>query len=85
MKTTLMVNLQPTEDQHSALLETMEYFNAACNAIAEVAYRERTANKVQVQHLVYYDIRERFKLSAQLTIRTISSYRLIRLQFAHNN
>jgi putative transposase len=72
MKTTLMVKLQPTVEQRSALLETMEQFNAACNAIAEVAYRERTANKVHLQKLVYYDIRDRFTLSAQLTIRAIA-------------
>ncbi|MER3401906.1 MAG: hypothetical protein C4337_01040, partial [Armatimonadota bacterium] len=36
MNLTLMVKLMPTEEQHTALLETMERFNAACNAIAEV-------------------------------------------------
>lgn len=36
---TLMVKLQPTPDQVAALLETMERFNAACNAVAEVAFQ----------------------------------------------
>ena len=33
-----MVKLMPTEEQHAALLETMERFNAACNAITGVAF-----------------------------------------------
>ena len=72
MNLTLKVKLLTTPNQHDALLETMERFNAACNAIAEVAFRERTANKIRLQKLVYYDIRECFKLPAQLTVRAIS-------------
>ena len=72
MNLTLTVKLQPSRDQAVALLETMERFNAACNAIAEVAFRERTANKIRLQKLVYYDVRERFGLPAQMTVRAIS-------------
>ncbi|MER3403008.1 MAG: transposase, partial [Armatimonadota bacterium] len=72
MNLTLMVKLQPDAEQSAALLETMERLNAACNAIADVAFRERTANKVRLQKLVYYEIRERFGLSAQMTVRAIS-------------
>ena len=38
MNLTLLVKLQPDAEQLAALLETMERFNAACNAIAEVAF-----------------------------------------------
>ncbi|MER3456356.1 MAG: hypothetical protein C4304_05635 [candidate division GAL15 bacterium] len=72
MNLTLMVKLQPTAEQSTALLETMERFNAACNAIAEVAFKERTANKIRLQKLVYYDIPERFGLPAQMVLRAIS-------------
>ena len=72
MNLTLMAKLQPAAEQSAALLETMERFNAACNAIAEVAFRERTANKIRLQKLVYYNIRERFGLSAQMAVRAIS-------------
>ena len=72
MNLTLMVKLQPTAEQAAALLEIMERFNAACNAIAEVAFRERTANKIRLQQIVYYDIRKEFDLPAQLTVRAIS-------------
>lgn len=72
MKLTLMVKMLPTTEQRRALLETMERFNAACNAIAEVAFAEHTANKIRLQKLVYGRIREEFGLSAQMTIRAIS-------------
>jgi putative transposase len=72
MNLTLVVKLLPTPQQHTALLETMAQFNAACNAIAEVAYRNRLANKYELQKLVYQNVRERFGLSAQMAIRAIS-------------
>lgn len=72
MKQTLLVKLAPTPDQHAALLRTLEMFNAACNVIAVVAFRERCANKIALQQLVYYDIRAQFGLSSQMTIRAIS-------------
>jgi IS605 OrfB family transposase len=72
MKQTLLVKLAPTPDQHAALLRTLEQFNAACNAIAVVAFRERCAGKLDLQKLVYYAIRAQFGLSSQMTIRAIS-------------
>jgi putative transposase len=72
MYLTLLVKLQPNPDQSAALWATMERFNAACNAIAAVAFRERTANKIRLQKLVYQEIRQTFGLSAQLTVRAIS-------------
>src|SRR5262249_42287618 len=72
MKQTLVVKLAPTPEQHAALLRTLETFNAACNDIAETAFAQRSANKVELQRLVYYDIRQRFGLSAQMCIRAIA-------------
>jgi putative transposase len=37
-----------------------------------VAFERRLANKIALQQLVYYDVRERFGLSAQLTVRAIA-------------
>lgn len=72
MKQTLAVKLAPAPDQHAALLAILERFNAACDWIGAVAFRERCANKVALQQIVYYDVRARFELSAQLTIRAIA-------------
>jgi putative transposase len=71
MKQTLLVKLAPQPEQHAALLRTLEAFNAACNAIADVAFAHHIANKLALQPLVYYDVRERFGLSSQMAIRAI--------------
>jgi IS605 OrfB family transposase len=72
MKQTLLVKLTPELEEHAALLRTLEAFNAACNAVADVAFQPRIANKLALQPLVYYDIRERFGLSSQMAIRAIA-------------
>jgi putative transposase len=72
MKQTLLIKLAPMPEQHTALLRTLEAFNAACNAIAEVAFVHQMANKIELQKLVYYDIREQFGLSSQMAIRAIA-------------
>jgi putative transposase len=54
------------------LLDTMEAFNNACNEIAETCFAEGTASKYTIQQLVYHTIREKYGLSAQLTIRAIA-------------
>jgi putative transposase len=72
MKLTLAIKLAPSRAQHAALVATLERFNASCNAIAEVAFREHVANKIGLQKIVYYAIRERFGLSSQMTVRAIA-------------
>lgn len=72
MKQTIPVKLAPTREQASSLLATMVRFNAACDAISAVAFRDRCANKIALQKLVYYDIRRDFGLSSQMTVRAIS-------------
>jgi putative transposase len=72
MKLVVMVKLSPSEEQRRALCETLERFNEAANWIAGVAYKERTASKYKLQKLIYHDVRERFGLSAQMTVRCIS-------------
>lgn len=69
---TVQIKLLPVSYQAAALLATMERFNAACDALAAVAFDHRCANKVELQKLAYYRIREEFGLSAQMTIRAIA-------------
>jgi predicted transposase len=72
MKQTMLLKLAPTEDQHRALLDTMHAFNAASTHVAEIAFAEKTANKFELQKLVYGQLRTTYKLPAQLAIRAIS-------------
>jgi len=72
MRTTLQLKLLPSSEQHARLRETMYAFNAACTYIAGIAYEQRLASKFKLQRLVYYEVRSRFGLSAQLAIRAIA-------------
>src|SRR3989454_5594688 len=72
MKQTMLLKLLPTQEQHQALLETMHEFNAACNYVASVAWASKSANKFELQKLVYGELRTTYKLAAQLAIRCIS-------------
>lgn len=72
MKTTLQLKLLPSSEQHARLRETMHAFNAACTYIAGIAYEQRLASKFKLQRLVYYEVRHRFGLAAQLAIRAIA-------------
>ncbi len=72
MKQTMLLKLTPTEEQYHALLDTMHAFNAAANYVASVAFAEKTANKFELQKVVYGELRTTYKLAAQLAIRCIS-------------
>src|SRR5487761_1234804 len=64
--------LKLNEQEKELLLETMKNYNAVANFIAQKAFGLKLANKYELQKLSYRDIRERFNLSAQFTIRVIS-------------
>ena len=72
MKQTMLLKLHPTTEQHQALLDTMHAFNQAATYVAEIAFAEKTANKFELQKLVYGELRTTYKLAAQLAIRSIS-------------
>jgi putative transposase len=72
MHLTMQLKLLPTTEQAAAMLRTMERFNAACDALAAVAFANRCANKVELQKLAYHDIRRDFGLGAQMTVRAIA-------------
>ena len=67
-----MIKLDTSKEQHASLLETMHQFNEACNYIANIAFERKTANKMELQKIIYCEVRDKFKLSAQLTIRAIA-------------
>jgi putative transposase len=69
MKLIAQVKLQPTEQQTDALLDTLEKTNAACNYISDVAWETKTFRQYDLHHECYYDVRKKFGLSAQVTVR----------------
>nr|WP_319507138.1 transposase [uncultured Methanolobus sp.] len=76
----MKVKLYPDEYQHKALLETMERFNEACNYVSKIAWSTHTFGKVGIQKIVYYDVRDKYHLSAQMVVRAVGkvaeSYRI---------
>ena len=68
---TLKIRLYPSFEQTKQLLRTMERFNAACNVISKIAFENKTFGKIALQRLCYYQIRDEFKLSAQMVVRAI--------------
>lgn len=69
---TIALTLRPDAAQAAALETLMQQFNAACDYISAMAWREREWNKVRLQRLVYGEVRTRFGLLAQHTIRAIA-------------
>ena len=72
MLQTIMVKLDPSDEQYNVLVKTMSKFNEACNYIASITFEQKCANKINLQKIVYYDVRKQFGLSAQMTIRAIA-------------
>lgn len=68
---TIALTLRPDAAQSALLERLMCSFNAACDFVSEVAWREREFNAYRLQTLVYRDVRDRFGLLAQHTVRAI--------------
>ena len=68
MKLIAQVKLQPTPEQATLLLQTMQRFNEACNFISDQAWQYKKFQRVDLQKLTYYEVKERFGLNAQSTI-----------------
>jgi len=66
-----MLKLATSPRQHTALLETMERFNEACNYISQLAFEHYTASQVKLHHLAYRYLREHYGLSAQMSVRCV--------------
>jgi len=69
---TIALTLKPTAEEASALEQVQRRFNAACDFISQQAWDAQEWNKVRLQRLVYYVVREQFGLLAQHTIRAIA-------------
>ena len=72
MKLTLQAQLLPTSEQAALLEATMRALNEAANWLAGEAFARKTANKILLQKLCYAELRERFRLSAQMAVRCIA-------------
>jgi putative transposase len=72
MKLTLQLQLLPDNAQADAMRTTVERFNEAATWLADIAFTQQCANKIALQKLTYYTLRERFGLPADTAIRCIA-------------
>ena len=71
MKLTAQIKLLPSGEQAESLLRTLERANQACQYISDYAHESGTHSKYKLQEAVYHDVRERFDLAAQMTVRAL--------------
>jgi putative transposase len=71
VKLTIAVKLNPTPEQYDKLIATMEVFNRAVQCVADVAFEQHTANKIELHHQLYYRLRSEYNMSAQMAVRAI--------------
>jgi len=72
MKLIAQVKLQPSPEQYRALLDTLGAVNDAAGYISNKAWETKTFRQYDLHHLLYYDLRQRFKLSAQIVVRVLA-------------
>lgn len=72
MKLIAQVKLQPEPGQTELLRRTLETVNAAANFVSEVAWETRTFRQYDLHRTCYYDVRARYELSAQMTVRLLA-------------
>lgn len=72
MKLTAKVKLNPTPEQAAYLLQTLERANAACDFVSKVAWEKKVFGSYALQKIVYAEVREKFDLAAQMTVRLLS-------------
>ena len=66
MKRIIQIKLTPNATQAASLDATIQRFNAACNWVAEHAFRRQLANRFKLHKLYYHDVRHTFELPANL-------------------
>jgi len=69
MELTVVAKLDLSAEDKQRLQRTLDVFAAACNAISQVAFNQRCFHPVALHHLTYREIRQRFNLLANYTVR----------------
>jgi putative transposase len=72
MKLVSALKMTPTAEQAACLKATLERCNAACSWLAERGFVNQTFRQYDLHKLGYAGIRERFGLTAQAAVRSIS-------------
>lgn len=85
MNQQVIVQLNPSQEQHQRLIALQSMFAAACNHLASVVQETRCWNRVALHHMTYKQLRQRFPdLGSQMACNSIySACRAARLVYQH--
>lgn len=72
MKLVAAIKLLPTRDQAACLKATLARYNDACTWLAAIGFEKGILRQYDLHKLAYKDLRERFGLTAQAAVRSIS-------------
>jgi len=72
VKLIAQVQLRPTPEQADALRRTLEVANAAANDISVHAWEHRVFGQYELHKDLYYSIKARYDLTAQMVVRLIA-------------
>ena len=72
MKLIAQAKLQTTPEQHKALMDTLLRSNECANALSDFAWGSQIFRQFDLHHAKYFELKERFGLGAQVTVRCIS-------------
>lgn len=67
MKLTIKCKLIPTQKQCEILQKTLSKCLGASNYISQIAFKHACYNRVALHHLVYFKVKAKFKLPAQIS------------------
>ena len=72
LKITAKIRLNPNAEQHKLLLRTLETANQCANWLSREAWERKVFRQFDLHKLLYYTVREKFSLSAQMTVRVFA-------------
>lgn len=72
MKIAVQIQLKPTSEQAKALIQTLQRCNEACDYVSRQGWDTHTLRQYDLHKLVYKDVRDKFEISAQVTVRCIA-------------
>lgn len=61
------------KEQQAVLLDTMDTYRKACNFVADYCFRTRDLKQFHINSVLYYEIRAKFRLGAQMAQSVIKT------------
>lgn len=72
LKLTAKIRLNPNTEQQKLLLRTLERANECANWLSHEAWERKVFRQFDLHKLLYYTAREKFSLSAQMTVHVFA-------------